>query len=156
MSSTVAVVISTNKPTSTAWKASSAVILGDSGATIYLGEHEADNLRKIQKAGRQLDAMGVVAVSLQGSEWNLERQWAFAKGYSDTLSKNRIQWAGDAEQLDALQSTAAWVRRLINLPPNEIYPESLAQQIARSEEHTSELQSRPHLVCRLLLEKKKK
>src|SRR3989442_3992505 len=29
------------------------------------------------------------------------------------------------------------------------------QQIIRSEEHTSELQSRPHLVCRLLLEKKK-
>src|SRR3989442_9782531 len=28
--------------------------------------------------------------------------------------------------------------------------------IFRSEEHTSELQSRPHLVCRLLLEKKKK
>src|SRR6266498_2396137 len=27
--------------------------------------------------------------------------------------------------------------------------------VARSEEHTSELQSRPHLVCRLLLEKKK-
>src|SRR2546422_5864147 len=41
----------------------------------------------------------------------------------------------------------------------------LAQQLARSrfrepygrsEEHTSELQSRLHLVCRLLLEKKKK
>src|SRR2546422_5029116 len=31
----------------------------------------------------------------------------------------------------------------------------LLQQI-RSEEHTSELQSRLHLVCRLLLEKKKK
>src|SRR3989442_4694839 len=28
--------------------------------------------------------------------------------------------------------------------------------VNRSEEHTSELQSRPHLVCRLLLEKKKK
>src|SRR3989442_9818566 len=28
-------------------------------------------------------------------------------------------------------------------------------RIPRSEEHTSELQSRPHLVCRLLLEKKK-
>src|SRR3989442_4326281 len=27
--------------------------------------------------------------------------------------------------------------------------------VRRSEEHTSELQSRPHLVCRLLLEKKK-
>src|SRR3989442_8261304 len=30
----------------------------------------------------------------------------------------------------------------------------LAAQFGRSEEHTSELQSRPHLVCRLLLEKK--
>src|SRR5690554_420420 len=31
----------------------------------------------------------------------------------------------------------------------------LDDSIERSEEHTSELQSRPHLVCRLLLEKKK-
>src|SRR2546422_3452267 len=31
-----------------------------------------------------------------------------------------------------------------------------ARRITRSEEHTSELQSRLHLVCRLLLEKKKK
>src|SRR3989442_4329064 len=30
-----------------------------------------------------------------------------------------------------------------------------AARDTRSEEHTSELQSRPHLVCRLLLEKKK-
>src|SRR2546429_3152804 len=32
----------------------------------------------------------------------------------------------------------------------------IAFRIGRSEEHTSELQSRLHLVCRLLLEKKKK
>src|SRR5436305_7906951 len=31
---------------------------------------------------------------------------------------------------------------------------SVSKVPARSEEHTSELQSRPHLVCRLLLEKK--
>src|SRR2546422_2050962 len=31
----------------------------------------------------------------------------------------------------------------------------LRAQVERSEEHTSELQSRLHLVCRLLLEKKK-
>src|SRR5690625_5703608 len=31
----------------------------------------------------------------------------------------------------------------------------LIEKSARSEEHTSELQSRGHLVCRLLLEKKK-
>src|SRR5690554_7472267 len=33
---------------------------------------------------------------------------------------------------------------------------TLFPEILRSEEHTSELQSRPHLVCRLLLEKKNK
>src|SRR3712207_7104199 len=32
----------------------------------------------------------------------------------------------------------------------------LKEKILRSEEHTSELQSRQYLVCRLLLEKKKK
>src|SRR3989449_4956504 len=34
-------------------------------------------------------------------------------------------------------------------------PSSLPSKRDRSEEHTSELQSRLHLVCRLLLEKKK-
>src|SRR2546422_6913420 len=35
-------------------------------------------------------------------------------------------------------------------------PADSARGSTRSEEHTSELQSRLHLVCRLLLEKKKK
>src|SRR6266436_8913443 len=39
------------------------------------------------------------------------------------------------------------------LPPPP--PGTVAPSSARSEEHTSELQSRLHLVCRLLLEKKK-
>src|SRR5690625_7127154 len=38
----------------------------------------------------------------------------------------------------------------------EIGAEGMAWKGLRSEEHTSELQSRGHLVCRLLLEKKKK
>src|SRR2546421_6898817 len=40
-------------------------------------------------------------------------------------------------------------------PPAEFPPE-VDRDSARSEEHTSELQSRSDLVCRLLLEKKKK
>src|SRR5260221_9567282 len=35
-------------------------------------------------------------------------------------------------------------------------PEEITRDISRSEEHTSELQSHSDLVCRLLLEKKKK
>src|SRR5690554_7036273 len=49
----------------------------------------------------------------------------------------------------------------IHKDTQELHPKSaeLIEQVAqrveqRSEEHTSELQSRPHLVCRLLLEKK--
>src|SRR5690625_5339156 len=38
---------------------------------------------------------------------------------------------------------------------NILYPKP-TRDAPRSEEHTSELQSRGHLVCRLLLEKKKK
>src|SRR3989449_3144586 len=37
----------------------------------------------------------------------------------------------------------------------EVDPPAGHREVARSEEHTSELQSRLHLVCRLLLEKKK-
>src|SRR5690554_7398675 len=39
--------------------------------------------------------------------------------------------------------------------PGRRSPPRAALEARRSEEHTSELQSRPHLVCRLLLEKKK-
>src|SRR5439155_15325781 len=37
-----------------------------------------------------------------------------------------------------------------------LFPAEVSERPGRSEEHTSELQSRGHLVCRLLLEKKKK
>src|SRR5690554_7422606 len=44
---------------------------------------------------------------------------------------------------------ADFVLVLTDRPPRGV-------QTLRSEEHTSELQSRPHIVCRLLLEKKKR
>src|SRR3712207_8002106 len=39
--------------------------------------------------------------------------------------------------------------------PEQLLDHSVPAAAARSEEHTSELQSRQYLVCRLLLEKKK-
>src|SRR3712207_7671460 len=47
---------------------------------------------------------------------------------------------------------------LFSVSPNNNFNEKLSGLLAdfRSEEHTSELQSRQYLVCRLLLEKKKK
>src|SRR5690554_7489594 len=41
-----------------------------------------------------------------------------------------------------------------NASSTVVYSENWHKGVIRSEEHTSELQSRPHLVCCLLLEKK--
>src|SRR3712207_6942849 len=41
------------------------------------------------------------------------------------------------------------------LPPGDPYSPGDTGRFGRSEEHTSELQSRQYLVCRLLLEKKR-
>src|SRR2546422_2529358 len=58
--------------------------------------------------------------------------------------RRRDVWCG----AEAAVGTAHHARRAQPDPPGVTVP--------RSEEHTSELQSRLHLVCRLLLEKKKR
>src|SRR3712207_6989383 len=52
----------------------------------------------------------------------------------------------------ALAAVEPWAKRQGILCPEAIIPK---EDEVRSEEHTSELQSRQYLVCRLLLEKKK-
>src|SRR3989442_4791299 len=55
---------------------------------------------------------------------------------------------------DAYPILKAMIEQKVNIGPNPSTAPGPEAWI-RSEEHTSELQSRPHLVCRLLLEKKK-
>src|SRR5207253_6799541 len=64
--------------------------------------------------------------------------------------------AGDPVNLEPLRDDTRRVRLAVVKPQQaflDIGRRALADD--RSEEHTSELQSRGHLVCRLLLEKKK-
>src|SRR2546429_2526651 len=71
-----------------------------------------------------------------------------------TLFRSKVVLAQAAAELEKLLSED---------PKNQSYTNELAECYSnlvqahepRSEEHTSELQSRLHLVCRLLLEKKK-
>src|SRR2546422_4941084 len=56
-------------------------------------------------------------------------------------------WKGP---IDALKRETEWFKK----EAREVL-ELISLPVLRSEEHTSELQSRLHLVCRLLLEKKK-
>src|SRR2546429_3534986 len=83
--------------------------------------------------------------------------WARQRNASDQLTRDMLRFA---ERKFGDQIQVAWEDfKMTDLPvPLDAYPGE--QQIfmpyfLRSEEHTSELQSRLHLVCRLLLEKKK-
>src|SRR3989442_2230696 len=64
--------------------------------------------------------------------------------------------------LNQISPSSGWYKPATRLksvdfpaPFGPISPNGAGKSTLRSEEHTSELQSRPHLVCRLLLEKKK-
>src|SRR3712207_8020623 len=72
----------------------------------------------------------------------------------------RSGWADAVIRDDqGLQPVAAEDRahlvEVFRLLDTELNAAALADIVYRSEEHTSELQSRQYLVCRLLLEKKK-
>src|SRR3712207_7463371 len=82
-----------------------------------------------------------------------------------TLFRSRmlVDWTGTGPQVKgAINNTLSFTRSAsycgirsilpANIPNNEGYFRAIE---VRSEEHTSELQSRQYLVCRLLLEKKK-
>src|SRR5439155_27026646 len=70
--------------------------------------------------------------------------------------------SSDLCRVSQIQGNAKWsvcfmvmVAKLFNTEASENENRVYTGRQARSEEHTSELQSRGHLVCRLLLEKKK-
>src|SRR5207302_10517071 len=68
-----------------------------------------------------------------------------------------ICWRSFVQFCDYRRATFRRLARIARLPaPNNATVEGSGIAVARSEEHTSELQSRENLVCRLLLEKKKK
>src|SRR3712207_7157574 len=70
-----------------------------------------------------------------------------------TVNKKAIE---SLVKCGALDSTGASRLGMMEIMPSAQAAGQKQQQDARSEEHTSELQSRQYLVCRLLLEKKKK
>src|SRR5688572_32217566 len=72
---------------------------------------------------------------------------------SETLTAEQIGGIG-AVAMDMWDPYIASVREHVPQADSKIVFDKF--HVARSEEHTSELQSQSNLVCRLLLEKKKK
>src|SRR5436309_9271116 len=75
-----------------------------------------------------------------------------------TLFRSLCSWMRRPQLPDAneLSVTVAIQPDGSGVPVNQTLAERVVPTTLRSEEHTSELQSRENLVCRLLLEKKNK
>src|SRR2546429_4848863 len=71
------------------------------------------------------------------------------------LSQVRAGMQGYAYTIFAGDQVEKFNLEVIGVLENFLGPKQSIILVQRSEEHTSELQSRLHLVCRLLLEKKK-
>src|SRR2546422_3767203 len=74
------------------------------------------------------------------------------------LNSQKVSDLSDDELARIRNKEIGFVFQTFNLLPraSALHNVELPLIYARSEEHTSELQSRLHLVCRLLLEKKKR
>src|SRR5690625_7060206 len=77
-----------------------------------------------------------------------QSEYGFNKPYSEDTARKI-----DREVSKIIETEYERAKKI--LTENREKLDRLAEKLLRSEEHTSELQSRGHLVCRLLLEKKK-
>src|SRR5207253_11247897 len=68
----------------------------------------------------------------------------------------RMSYAGPNKPVAPISDPYQMYGRIYGQMKDKENLQSVLDDVRRSEEHTSELQSRGHLVCRLLLEKKKK
>src|SRR2546429_398431 len=70
------------------------------------------------------------------------------------VKKGRTNEAGDVLRLTGEENAEQELREIVeSIDAEHVTSDALFTAKYRSEEHTSELQSRLHLVCRLLLEK---
>src|SRR5258708_9239026 len=133
-----------------------ALVPGGAVAAGRGGEPDADRVLAVAgahrlpfAADRAFGAGGLLAVPVDG-----ERLLgvAAAAGLGGVVGQQR------PDPRDAVAGGLADQQSGAQVPRVEVVPsrgQGLSRQLLRSEEHTSELQSPDHLVCRLLLEKKK-
>src|SRR5262245_49412588 len=100
---------------------------------------------------RHSHAEGIMAQAQQTMQYGLWPSPIGPQSLAEGLRLAEVAWDSDGETLVWLEGRSDR-GVLVCLPPGSHAP----RDVTRSEEHTSELQSLRHLVCRLLLEKKKK
>src|SRR3712207_761354 len=117
------------------------VRLAEDGGVVRLVETFATTTSALEQLSEWLASHGVTCVAMEATGVYWKPVWAvLAETFELVLANAHHVKAVPGRKTDV--NDAAWLADL------------LAHGL-RSEEHTSELQSRQYLVCRLLLEKKK-
>ena len=133
MSTTMNVKLSL-EPAAPQWGKNALVSSDGQQMQIHLPTDTGEQLVVVQKAARRLQGQGINAVALQGEQWDLERQWAFAQGFIAPKGQQTVMWAeSDSDtlaELEARMSAGAWLRHVINETPNNMYPAALATAAA--------------------------
>src|SRR5690554_893418 len=93
---------------------------------------------------------------LKNSEHKLKRYNQISKEAAELARRNNVPEIKAITKLKDINYNEFDLIILADEEEETLTINKLDLEKYRSEEHTSELQSRPHLVCRLLLEKKKK
>src|SRR2546429_8331625 len=138
------------------------------------GRHEGPRMWRVRKGDHTLWILGTISPLPKKMVWQPDAVQEVLRNTQEVVPAWPTYAIG-ANPLTALRVYIEW-RRLQkppdHMPLRQALPPPLYARVAalkarfdpkdskleqmRSEEHTSELQSRLHLVCRLLLEKKKK
>src|SRR5256886_6022524 len=112
-------------------------------STILYGNEQlqADSRRRVQQL---IEALGDAAIRSRLADFVEDYVVFQIEAFTEPLAASML-WTEHAQ-------TVAQVLRAESRPLSQ---QEVSDALARSEEHTSELQSQSNLVCRLLLEKKK-
>src|SRR3989442_12549939 len=120
---------------------------GLSRVPVSLGTMRPERMLAFAKSARHADVLEGIAAARAAGFATLKLNTVVIRGFNDDELADLIEFARsrDAEvrfiEYMDVGGATRWTMDQVHV-------------FDRSEEHTSELQSRPHLVCRLLLEKK--
>jgi PepB aminopeptidase len=112
------------------WQTDNLVqFIGDE-ISICIAANDKHLLRKIQKAARKIEALGIEQAKLVGGLWAADSQWAFALGFTCVGKLTNVEFTGDKKIIASLQSKLsvyAWSRDLTNQTPAQLTPLKLAE-----------------------------
>ncbi len=137
------------------WQQKNTVQVINDSIFISIDKTETFAFRKVQKAARTIEKMGVNSAKLVGDLWDMESQWAFALGFTCINKLTAVEFVGDESTINTLNDKLAiyaWARDLTNQTPSQLPPEVLAQSTINFISGLTKLDVKSKIIAREQLE----